>query len=196
MGIAKGLKNPVQDISSSHDARTSEIEGLKKEANELKKEADGMVGSFKSTRDEVGIQLRQDLARDRAKMRAEVRTMLSGFQSSRKKMGTQLRKDLAHGHDARASEIEGLKKDLAHGHDARASEIEGLKKEANELKKEADGMVGSFKASQDELGAQLRHDLAHDKAKMGTDVRAMRSGFKSSHKKMSSALKKDLAQGA
>ena len=171
MRIAKDKKNPVQEIASSHDARTSVVEGLKKEANELKKEADGMVGSFKATRDEVGVQLRQDLARDRAKMRAEVRTMLSGFQSSRKKMGTQLRKELAHGHDARASEVEGLKK-------------------------EADGIVGSFKASQDELGAQLRHDLAHDKAKMGTDVRAMSSGFQSSHKKMSSALKKGLAQGA
>jgi len=55
-------------------------------------------------------------------------------------------------------------------------------------------MLGSFKASHKKMGAQLRRELADDKAKVGAEVKAMRSGFQSSRKEMSSALKKDLAE--
>jgi len=101
--------------------------------------------------------------------------------------------------------IKDIAKDIASSYDVRMADVKGLKKEANE-------MLGSFKASQDKMGAQLRKDLARDKAKMGAEVKAMRNGFQNSHKKMgagvkamrngfqssreemSSALKKDLAE--
>jgi hypothetical protein len=85
-----------------------------------------------------------------------------------------------------AAGMRDIVQDIASSYDLRMAEVKGLKKEANE-------MLGSFKASQDKMGAQLRKDLARDKAKMGAEVKAMRSGFQSSHKEMSSALTKDLA---
>ena len=94
-----------------------------------------------------------------------------------------------------AEGIKDIVQDILSSRGERASEIEGLKKEADGLKKEADEMIGSFKASRDEFGAQLRQDLAHDKAKMAAEIRTMQSGFQSSHKKMGSTLKKNLTQG-
>jgi len=86
-----------------------------------------------------------------------------------------------------AAAMRDIVQDIASSYDLRMAEVKGLKKEANE-------MLGSFKASQDKMGAQLRKDLARDEAKMRGEVKTMRSGFQSSHKEMSSALKKDLAE--
>ena len=86
-----------------------------------------------------------------------------------------------------AAGIKDIAKDITSSYNVRMAEVKGLKKEAAE-------MLGSAEASRGEMGAQLRQDLAHDKAKMGAKVKAMRNGFQNSHKKMSSALKKDLAE--
>ena len=88
-------------------------------------------------------------------------------------------------------------KEIAQGivssREVRVAAVKGLKKEAAE-------MLGSAGASRDEMGAQLRQvaaqlrqDLAHDKAKMGAEVKALRSGFQGSHKKMGTHLRKALA---
>jgi len=77
-------------------------------------------------------------------------------------------------------------KEIAQGivssREVRVAEVKGLKKEADE-------MIGSFKASHKKMGAQLRQDLAHDRAKMGAEVKAMRSGLQASHKKMGTQVK-------
>ncbi len=86
-----------------------------------------------------------------------------------------------------AAGMKDIVQDLVSSHETRIAEVKGLKKEANE-------MLGSFKASQDKMGTQLRKDLARDKAKMRGEVKTMRSGFQSSHKEMGLALKKDLAE--
>ena len=157
MGIAEGIKDIVQDIVSSRDARTSEIEGLKKEA-------DGMVGSFKASRDELGAQLRQDLAHDKAKMEKEVRTMLSGFQSSRKKMGSALKKDLAQGAAARKSGTHVMLKDLAQGAAARKSGTHV--------------MLNDFQKSHNKMSTQLRKDLANFDHGIKIEVAGMRQETK------------------
>jgi len=86
-----------------------------------------------------------------------------------------------------AAGMKDIVQDIVSSRGARVAEVKGLKKEANE-------MLGSFKASHNKMGAQLRRELADDKAEMGTEVKAMQSGFQSSRKEMSSVLKKDLAE--
>jgi len=71
-----------------------------------------------------------------------------------------------------ATGMKDIAKDIASSYDLRMAEVKGLKKEANE-------MLGSFKASHQDRSAE---------------VKAMRNGFQSSRKEMSSALKKDLAE--
>ena len=164
MGIAEGIKDIVQDIVSSRDARASDIKGLKKEANELKKEADEMLGSFKASRDEFGAQLRQDLSHDKAKMEKEVRTMRSGFQSSHKKMGSALKKDLAQGAAARKSGTHVMLKDLAQGAAARKSGTHV--------------MLNDFQKSHNKMSAQLRKDLANFDHGIKGEVAGMRQETK------------------
>jgi len=86
-----------------------------------------------------------------------------------------------------AAGMKDIVQDIVSSRGARVAEVKGLKKEANE-------MLGSFKASHNKMGAQLRRELADDKAEMGAGVKAMQSGFQSSRKEMSSVLKKDLAE--
>ena len=104
-----------------------------------------------------------------------------------------------------AAGMKDIVQDIVSSREEMVAEVKGLKKEANE-------MLGSFKASHKKMGAQLRRELADDKAKMraevkalrreladdkakvGAEVKAMRSGFQSSRKEMSSVLKKDLAE--
>ena len=86
-----------------------------------------------------------------------------------------------------AAGMKGIVQNIVCSREERVAEVKGLKKEANE-------MLGSFKASHKKMGAQLRRELADDKSKMGAEVKAMRSGFQSSRKEMSSVLKKDLAE--
>ena len=106
-----------------------------------------------------------------------------------------------------AAGIKDIVQDIVSSRVVRVAEVKGLKKEANE-------MLGSFEASHKKMSAQLRQDLAQDKAKMGAEVKAMRreladdkaklgaevkamrSGFQRSRKEMGSAVKKDLAEHA
>ena len=88
MGIAVAMKHMVEDIVSSREARGAEVEGLRKEADE-------MLGSFKASRSKMGAQLRRELTDDKATMGAEVKALRSGFQSSRREMSAELRGRLA-----------------------------------------------------------------------------------------------------
>ena len=84
--------------------------------------------------------------------------------------------------------MKDITRDIVSSYDARIAEVGRLKKEANK-------MLDSFKASHDKMGAQLREDLAQDKTKMRGEVRTMRNNFEASHKKMGAELKKELIQG-
>jgi hypothetical protein len=105
MGIAAGMKDIVQDIVSSYDARVADVGRLKKETEE-------MLDSFKASQDKMGAQLRKDLAQDKAKMRGAVRTMRNNFQASHKKMGVELKKELIQGVTARRSEVKEMRHDF------------------------------------------------------------------------------------
>jgi len=152
------MKDIVQDIVSSRDARVAEVKGLKKEANE-------MLGSFEASHKKMGAQLRRELADDKAKMGAEVKAMRSGFQSSRKEMSSVLKKDLANHTQAVRGEVTRLRqemgvshqdmsaklrKNLAQGEAARKSEAQQLKKELADynrgIKSEVAGMRQETKA--------------------------------------------------
>ena len=173
MGIAEGIKDIVQDIVSSRDARASDIKGLKKEANELKKEADEMLGSFKASRDEFGAQLRQDLSHDKAKMEKEVRTMRSGFQSSHKKMGSALKKDLAQGTTARKSGTHAMLNDFQKSHNKMSAQLRkdlanfdhGIKGEVAGMRQETKADMGEARIAWQGLNRGAKKANATVKAK-------------------------------
>jgi len=104
-----------------------------------------------------------------------------------------------------AAGIKDIVQDIVSFREVRVAEVKGLKKEANE-------MLGSFEASHKKMSAQLRQDLAQDKARMGAEVKTMRSGlaqgaaaresevngmlndFQGSRQQMGAQQRKELAQ--
>jgi len=168
MAIAEGVKAIVQDIVSSREVRVAEVKGLKKEAAE-------MLGALEASRAEMGAQLRQDLAHDKAKMRAKVKALRSGFQSSHKKMGTHLRKELADYDRGIKSEVAGmlgaleaslaemgaqLRQDLAHDRAKMGAEVEALR--------------SGFQSSHKKMGTHLRKELADYDHEIKSEVAGMR----------------------
>lgn len=74
-----------------------------------------LLEDFQNSRQEASAQLRNDLARDRAKISSEVKAELAGadalikdYQSSRRMMGTQLKKELTRDRDERNVEVGGM----------------------------------------------------------------------------------------
>ena len=157
MGIAAGMKDIVQDIVSSRDARAAEVKGLKEEANE-------MLDSFEASHKKMGAQLRRELADDKAKVGAEVKAMRSGFQSSRKEMSTELREGLAQGGAERKQVSAELKKELTQGVAARKSEVHV--------------MLNDFQREHNQMGTQLRKELADYDRGIKSEVAGMRQETK------------------
>jgi len=190
MGIAEGIKDIVQDIVSSRDARTSEIEGLKKEVRTMR-------SGFQSSRKKMGSALKKDLAQGAAARKSGTHVML---------------KDLAQGAAARKSGTHVMLNDFQKSHNKMSTQLrKDLDNFDHGIKIEVAGMRSGFQSSHKKMGSALKKDLAQGAAarKSGTHVMlkdlaqgaaARKSGthvmlndFQKSHNKMSTQLRKDLA---
>ena len=99
MGIASEMKELTRDITSSHKDRVKRIGEIREEVKGAGAEAQDMIHSFKDSRKETNRQLRQDLARDKARRKSETtailkeaHNILKDFNASRKEVSAQLRK--------------------------------------------------------------------------------------------------------
>ena len=172
MGIAAGMKDIVQDIVSSRDARVAEVKGLKKEANE-------MLGSFKASHKKMGAQLRGELADDKAKMGAEVKAMRSGFQSSREEMSSVLKKDLAEHTQAVSGEVARLRQEIGASHQNMSAKLrKNLAQGEAARKSEVHVMLNDFQRAHNQMGTQLRKELADYDRGIKSEVAGMRQETK------------------
>jgi len=172
MGIAAGMKDIVQEIVSSRDARVAEVKGLKKEANE-------MLGSFKTSHKKMGAQLRRELADDKAKIGAEVKAMRSGFQSSRKEMSSVLKEDLAEHTQAVRGEVARLRQEMGASHQDMSTKLrKNLAQGAATRKSEVHVMLNDFQREHNQMGTQLRKELADNDRGIKSEVAGMRQETK------------------
>jgi len=115
MAIAPGMKDIVQDIDSSHDARMAWEAERKKASAELKKElAQGVAGR-----------------------KSEVKKMEADFRDSHKEMSTELKKSLAQGETERKEASAGLKRELTQGVATRKSDGKGMLSDFQRSRKQA-----------------------------------------------------------
>ena len=185
MGIAAGMKDIVQEIVSSRDARVAEVKGLKKEANE-------MLGSFKASNKKMGAQLRRELADDKAKMGAEVKAMRSGFQSSRKEMSSVLKKDLAEHTQVVRGEVARLRQELGASHQDMSAKLrKNLAQGAAARKSEVHVMLNDFQREHNQMGAQLRKELADKLAEMRQETQADLGEARTAWQELTRGVKKD-----
>ncbi len=171
MGIAAEMKDIAQDIANSYDLRMADVGRLKGEAVE-------MLAAFEASHKKMGVQLRQDLAQDKAKMRAEVKAlwreladdkvkmgaevkaMRGGFQSSRKEMSSALKKDLADHNRTVKDEAAKMRQEIGASHQDRSAEVKA--------------MLNDFRSSHKQMGAQLRKELADYDRGIESEVAGMR----------------------
>jgi len=173
MGIAAGMKDIVQDIVSSRDARVTEVKGLKQEANE-------MLGSFEASHKKMGAQLRRELADNKAKMGAGVKAMRSGFQSSRKEMSSALKKDLAEHTQAVRGEVARLRQEIGASHQNMSAKLrKNLAQGEAARKSEVHVMLNDFQRAHNQMGTQLRKELANNDRGIKSEVAGMRQETKS-----------------
>jgi len=172
MGIAAGMKDIVQDIVSSRDARVAEVKGLKEEANE-------MLDSFEASHKKMGAQLRRELTDDKAKMGAEVKAMRSGFQSSHKEMSSALKKDLAEYTQGVRGEVARLRQEMGASHQDMSAKLrENLAQGAAARKSEVHVMLNDFQRAHNQMGTQLRKELADYDHGIKSEVSGMRQETK------------------
>jgi hypothetical protein len=172
MGIAAGMKDIVQNIASSRDARVSEVKGLKKEANV-------MLGSFKASHKKMGAQLRRELTDDKAKMGAEVKAIRGGFQSSRKEMSSILKKDLVEHTQAVRGEVARLRQEMGTSHQDMSAKLrKNLAQGPAARKSEVHVMLNDFRRAHNQMGAQLRKELVDYDRGIKSEVAGMRQETK------------------
>jgi len=154
MRIGEEMENLVQEIASSRGERAERLRELRGETGRVMWEARELVKDFRTSREETGARLREDLARDKADRSSEVKTMLDDAQRARREMGDELREDLARDKADRSSEVktmlddaqrarremgDELREDLAQARADRESEVRGLLAEVRaDLKRAAD----------------------------------------------------------
>jgi len=101
-----------------------------------------------------------------------------------------------------ASGMKELAQGIVSSHEERTKRIGEIRKETQQARQDAKDLIKDLQASRKEMAAQLRKDLAQDKAQrqsevkqMLTDAQGLIKDFQSSRREMSSELKKQLRQG-
>lgn len=160
MVIASGMKELTQDIASSHGNRMERVGNIKEEAKQVRTEAQDLIEGFQTSRQQAGVELRKDLAKETTHRKSEVKTTLEdaqstikGFRSQRKNTRAKLRKELAQSGASNRSEVRQLRKD-------------------------AQNLIKDFKGSREKAGDELRKDLAEGRADRESEVNKMRNDFR------------------
>lgn len=94
-----------------------------------------------------------------------------------------------------ASSMKELVENIASSHEERAKTVLSIKEEAKRIAGDARALIEGFQTARQETGAELRQDLAQDKANRKTDVTRTLAGFQASRQKEGAQLRKELAQG-
>lgn len=202
MGIASSMRDLAQNIASSHEDRTKTVLEIREEAEGVTGDAQDLIKGFQTSRSATGVQLRKDLAKNKASRKSDVKKMLGdtqglikGFQTSRRKEGAQFRKELSKGLVEQRSEVntiladarqtvstfqsqrkeagDKLREELAQSRSSRESEV-------GELLKGAQDLVTDLGKSRQETGEKLRKDLAKGRADRESGGKEMRSEFRNS----------------
>jgi uncharacterized protein YicC (UPF0701 family) len=204
MGIASGVKEMTQDITSSYDERAKRVGEIKEEAEQVVGEAQDLIKGFQASRKQTGAQLRRDLAQGKAGRKSEVKGMLTGFKKSRREESAQTRKDLAQGVAQRRSDVKEitedaqqtikgfrlyrkgmsmeLRKELGRSRSDTKSEVDALLKDAQKLVKDS-------QKAREEAGDELRKYLAKGRADRESEVREMRGDFHKAQAEVRADLK-------
>ena len=191
--ISNGMKDIVEDIVSSYEARIQSIGAIFDNTQQI---LEGFQDSFldaKQEREKNNAELRESLAKNESlrkkdfdnmmqdilstqdEREKEVRNLLKGYLNEQKKLAQTLRDNLAKVKDA-----------LARGEAGRVKEFQGIIKEIlakqDERKDEVTSKLKEFQKEQEEMAKRLKELLAKGRELRIRDLRLMLKEFKVQHK--------------
>jgi hypothetical protein len=211
MGIATEMKELTRNIASSHRDRRRKVGEIREEVNQARGEAQSLIMGFEAFRQETNRQLRQDLARDKARRKSETagilreaQNILQSFEASRKEANAQLREALSRSTAERQDEVRktlGDAQKLIKGFSTSRQNVSSKlrkdlsrsrvksKSEVGKLLGNARSLVRGFQTSRREAGSQLRKELAQSQTDRESDVKRMQSDFRKAQGNVKADLK-------
>ncbi len=145
-----------------------------------------MLEDAQASRREEGAQLRKELAQGVAERRSEVNAILGDSRSRRKETGSKLREELAQSRSSRKSEVAELLKSsqdlvtyLGKSRQETGKKLrKNLAQGAAARKSEAHVMLNDFQRAHNQMGTQLRKELADYDRGIKSEVAGMRQETK------------------
>ena len=183
MGIASEVRKLTANIASSRQDRAQRLGQIREEANQASLGAKQLIGGFQTSRRGAGLQLRKDLARDKAQRKSQTKGILKEAQDILRELST-----------SREQTKVQLRKNLSKGGASRRSQVKEILQNARKL---TDG----FEASRKKMGSELRQELSRGRSNAKSQVAELLGnaqnlieGFQRSHREKSNELRKGLAQ--
>ena len=187
--MSDGMKNMVDHIVSSYEARIQSVESLFDTTHQI---LQGFHDSFldpKQEREKLNVELRESLAQKRSLRRKDFDNMMQGIiltqnegeKEVRNLLNTYLSEQKEMAQDLRGN-LEKFKDSLAKGEAQRVKEFQEMIKEIlvkqDERKDEVTGRLKEFKKEQKMLASRLKELLAKGRDLRTKDLKRMLNEFR------------------
>lgn len=172
--MAQKMQKWAQDMLDLYDNRVKKVEALRKKSTQLLK-------NLKKQQEELSIQLREFLAKDRSLRRKDFETVISGIRIRQKEREDEVEEELKRFREEMNERKNKLEKILTRGESLRIKDFKTTiadiqayqKKREGEIKK----LLKDFQKEREDLNTQLKELLAKGESLRIRDFKVMIKGI-------------------
>ena len=193
MPLAEDMKNVVEDIISSYQARIQSIEAIFDTTGQLLEGFQESLLDTRQEREKINAELRENLARNESLRKKDFDNMMRNILSAQEEREKQVRsllkdylneqKEMAHALGANLTEVKDA---LSKGETQRIKEfhaaITDILAEQEQRKKEVSSELKEFQKNHQEMARRLKELLAKGRKLRIKDLKSMLAKFKIQHK--------------
>jgi len=169
MAVANGMRELVQAIIASYEARIASVERIFEATHE-------MLEGFKSQREKVRAELREILARGESLRRKDFDVMMGGVLSYQERREREVKSAIRQYLREQKEMAAALKEGLAKGESVRLEDfrmmIKGIQGRQKEREQEVREILADFRKDQEEITRELRKLLANSESLRIKDFKA------------------------
>ena len=193
MPLAEDMKNIVEDIISSYEARIQSIGTIFDITGQLLEGFQESLLDTRQEREKINAELRENLARNESLRKKDFDNMMRDILSAQEEREKQVRsllkdylneqKEMAHALGANLTEVkDALSKGEAQRIKEFHAEITEILAEQEQRKKEVSSRLKEFHKKQQEMAKRLKELLAKGRGLRIKDLKSMLAKFKIQHK--------------
>ena len=172
--MAQKMQKWAQDMLDLYDNRLKKVEALRKKSTQL-------LENLKKQQEELSIQLREFLAKDRSLRRKDFETVISGIRIRQKEREDEVEEELKRFREEMNERKNKLEKILTRGESLRIKDFKTTiadiqahqKKREGEIKK----LLKDFQKEREDLNTQLKELLAKGESLRIRDFKVMIKGI-------------------